>query len=361
MAGVDWRALLQVGPDLPNRLNRAFDSVNRDVTSLRTDVDDLEAAIDEIDPELPDVGPGAGAYGGTGGEFVESVTLDAKGRVTALTTEVPSGSTIDITGSVFSMTGPLGGSAPVAAWDFTRFVPGETLAQYLVGANISGSSTYDLVAVGTPTFPTAPTFEAPAAAVLGGGGLLSTAQNSHARIAGTAPASLRLTGAVTVEWIGRPGQQATDIAYMVAVGGDTELQADNFLYLLHYDVSANTIGFLSESGAGVNDARTIAQLGGIGTSGTSGWAHALGQVHICVTRDASQNIIGYINGRRVTQAITGVAPDGGTTAFFQIGRCNGGAGTNSLITYGVRVSDYAFTAAQVLESYYRSFYGRAST
>lgn len=42
---------------------------------------------------LPNTGPGAATYGG-GGDFIESVTLDAQGRVTALTTGTPGGGSI---------------------------------------------------------------------------------------------------------------------------------------------------------------------------------------------------------------------------------------------------------------------------
>lgn len=41
-------------------------------------------------PTLAAAGPGAATYGGSG-DFVESLTLDAKGRVTALTTDTPAG------------------------------------------------------------------------------------------------------------------------------------------------------------------------------------------------------------------------------------------------------------------------------
>jgi len=40
---------------------------------------------------LPAVGPGAATYGGTGGNFVQSVTLDANGRVTAVAVAAPGG------------------------------------------------------------------------------------------------------------------------------------------------------------------------------------------------------------------------------------------------------------------------------
>ena len=38
---------------------------------------------------MPNVGPGAGTIGGSGGNFVESITLDAQGRVTAAVANVP--------------------------------------------------------------------------------------------------------------------------------------------------------------------------------------------------------------------------------------------------------------------------------
>jgi hypothetical protein len=56
-------------------------------------------------PVLPDVGPGAGTYGG-GSSFIESVTLDDQGRVTALTSDVPTSTPSGAAG------GDLGGTYP---------------------------------------------------------------------------------------------------------------------------------------------------------------------------------------------------------------------------------------------------------
>ena len=127
---VDWSTLLKVEPDLPRRLDRAFFSVEslvrdlqayqldlrEDVTELRADVTELREDVDNIDVELPDFGPGAGVYGG-GGDFIETMEVDAKGRVVDLGVAPPpaAGSGAAVTaGSIFSMVGPTGDHAPVA-------------------------------------------------------------------------------------------------------------------------------------------------------------------------------------------------------------------------------------------------------
>ncbi len=59
--------------ELPKALLRVIDAHNA-----------LDKRLQVVDSLLPDLGPGAGAYGG-GSSFVRSVTMDAKGRTTALT------------------------------------------------------------------------------------------------------------------------------------------------------------------------------------------------------------------------------------------------------------------------------------
>lgn len=80
---------------------------------------------------LPAVGPGAGAIGG-GGTYIASVTLDAKGRVTAATTGTPSGS-----GGYATIQSPAGTPLTVR----TVFSVDGT---ELVGADNSGSTRTDI-------------------------------------------------------------------------------------------------------------------------------------------------------------------------------------------------------------------------
>jgi hypothetical protein len=356
---IDWAALLKVDPDLPAKLNRAFFSVDAESRALRALIADLQTQVDGIDVELPDVGT-PGTYGGAP-LFIESVTTDAKGRVTAVVEGTPNGATAE--GSIFSMVGPGGASDPVVAYDFTKYDPSLSDAQNLLNANLSGDSTLDLTAVGAAKIiylaNSNNTGQSPYALTpFGGrsdGGALQAGGQANYVVTSGAPSAIRFTGAMTAEILLYFTEQASGVddlyLYNFAAAGETE--AANNLYELAWFTGTQIWHYLSEHGAGVDD-----------TAGffTSPLAQQTDMLFVpalfTLTRSASRKVNLYVNGRATfgEQTIASM-PTGGTTSNLSIGF---GATANKFAILGFRLFGADLTPAQARESYLRSMFGVAA-
>jgi hypothetical protein len=323
---------------------------------------ELQAYLDSLglDLQLPNVGPGAGTYGGDG-DIVESLTLDAKGRTTALVTTARG----TVEGSVMSMVGPGGAAAPIVAYDFTRYDPAASDAANLVAANQSGNSAYDLTAVGggliryqsqTSSPSQSPYGWTPSACSVEGGALTSVVGGADYAATTGSPAPMQLLGAFSAEWLGYITATPTGNFVLFSFdGGASETEANNILYRLTYVVADNQWEYFHEAGAGTDSAVAWFVDGG-GEADIAANKH--NPMLFTVTRNGSDgNVALYINGRRAGTAddgSTGDFPTGGTTSNLNISP----GGTNGRqLTLAFRLFNVELTAAQVRASYQRTFFG----
>lgn len=358
---LDWTELLRVDSDLPPRLNRAFRSIAIDARAVDSRLDGLEAELGSI--ALPDVIT-PGTYGGAP-DFVESQTVDAKGRTTAIVLGRP----VTTVGSVFSTTGPLGAPAPVISYDFTLFDPSLPAATSLANTNQIADASLDLTATGTSriqflqTYSQVPNLVVPVGARVDGGILEASGQANY--VLSSKAVAAALLGAMTVEWFGW---------YLVAPGAD-----DNYLWSIGNggggSPANNTITRLYSHRSGGSDGRWISEHEhGAGTlcsatfidfsstpikAATTGWVGP-NPIHIGWTRDGSGLQRLYINGRHAGIAVTAAPnalPDGATDAivnpFF-------GSFFSTLAGLAFRVFNVELTAAQIKRSYDLSMWGVAA-
>jgi hypothetical protein len=355
---IDWSTALKVDPDLPSRLNRAFSSTEKLLRDLRAFQASTEEAL--VDLELPDVGPGAGTYGGSG-DFVESLTFDDQGRVTAVVVDAPpAGSVATRDGSIFSMVGPGGGAAPVVAYDFTLFNSALTLAQNLTNANQSGNSDYNLVAAGTPIY----TYSArsgsatqatratqPFSGRTDGGGLFTSSDVNYAETA-IHPAGLLLQAAMSFEWMGYFPIAPLASKRLITFAGSGGTATDNWQYTLTWNSSTKIWTYYHETGTHTGNST------GLITTSDADMTQP-DQVRLfALTRSAAGLVTLYMDGRKVADAVTAspnALPTGGSTAKLRIGYLD--TGSSDMITIGARIFNYALTAAQVQASYHRTFFG----
>jgi hypothetical protein len=267
-------------------------------------------------------------------------------------------------GSIFSMTGPAGASAPIVVYDFTQFDDALTAAQNLTAANQSGVAALDLTAAGsavhqrqtwTGSTGQAPFALTPIAASVEGGGLTSGSGTDYAETSGS-PAALRLQAALTVEWLGYVGEvpgAGVDMQFFNYTAGGGETQAENSQYCVFFNGTTGSLTYFHESGAGVDG--TV----GFFLTTAADFAVPLGvPLHLCLTRSAAGLVNLYINGRMAGPAGTAASsalPDGGTSANLRIGQ-----GGGQLVTSAVRIFDVALTPAQARASYHRTMYGVAA-
>lgn len=163
--------------------------------------------------------------------------------------------------------------------------------------------------------------------------------------ANPAPASLRLTGAITIETIAAicvlPAGN-----YLLGCGGlNTELEAGNMLYTVWFGSSGNDIHLEWERLAGQDQNASVAIIPPL---------HSL--FHLVVTRAADGVTVNfYVNGVLVGTDAGGGIATGGTTARLRIGMSWDEGTTNYGAIEGLmcslRISPNTFTAAQVLEAY----------
>lgn len=346
--------------DIPSWVNKEAIPL---LGALRTAANELRDDVDAIDTTLPDVGPGAGTYGG-GGNYIESVTLDAKGRVTALTVDAPTGSgSASTEGSIFSMVGPGGAAAPIVAYDFTRYDASLTVAQNLANANMSGVAAYDLIQAGSAAIVfqsfsasglATPYGFTPFACSPDGGALCGITGGSDYATTSGAPAGLQLLGAMSAEWLGLIPTTPTGNMILFDLGASGETEATNVLYLLQYSVGSNRWEYVHESGLGTDS--TVWWFADNG--GEASIVNKFSPLHMTITRDGTSGDVAlYINGRLVGPPSDGSVtdfPTGGTSGNLQIGV----GGTNTIpLTLGFRLFDVKLTAAQAQASYRRTFFG----
>jgi hypothetical protein len=263
-------------------------------------------------------------------------------------------------GSIFSMTGPAGASAPIVVYDFTQFDDALTAAQNLTAANQSGVAALAGSAVHqrqtwTGSTGQAPFALTPIAASVEGGGLTSGSGTDYAETSGS-PAALRLQAALTVEWLGYVGEvpgAGVDMQFFNYTAGGGETQAENSQYCVFFNGTTGSLTYFHESGAGVDG--TV----GFFLTTAADFAVPLGvPLHLCLTRSAAGLVNLYINGRMAGPAGTAASsalPDGGTSANLRIGQ-----GGGQLVTSAVRIFDVALTPAQARASYHRTMYGVAA-
>jgi hypothetical protein len=340
-------------PYLENRPHADLPGLQR---AVKLYTQDLQRYLDEFDAGLPDVGPGAGTYGG-GGNFVESVELDDQGRVLALTANAPAGGSASRDGSIFSMTGPGGATAPIVAYDFTEHDTSLTLSQKILAANKSGDSDYDLEPVGTPVYTDTGTQIAsvrsamPFATHVDGAALFGMSSTDYARSI-IHPPGLLLQGAMTMEWLGfmAGGAGGGTVAFIdfSAAGGTS---ADNCQYQLFWSFGGlKPWGYFHQDGVA-----TPNQVDLVNTSDAD--MVITSPILVAITRAATTGALQlYVNGRKVGASATAAAafPTGGSSAKLNIGQP---FGLGDVATMGVRIFDVALTPAQIQASYRRTFFG----
>lgn len=265
-------------------------------------------------------------------------------------------------GSIFSMVGPGGASAPVVAYDFTRYNAALTVAQNLAAANQSGNVAYDLTAVGGAKIDylalsgdtgQSPFAWTPIAASSEGGALVTGRQTDYVVGSGS-PAGLQILGPLTVQWLGYITEQPAGAGDMFmwdfSAGG--ELEAANVLYLLAWRSASGIWEYLHEAGAGVDSTK------GLLTNAAAQLADMLyTPAFITVTRSSVGSLTLYINGRRCMTSGTPSAstlPTGGTTSNLSLGF---GHGTSKAEILGFRIFNVELTAAQEHEAWSRTFFG----
>lgn len=275
------------------------------------------------------------------------------------TYELPGGGVPEVSteGSIFSMEGPAGAVAPVVAYDFTG-------AASLAAANLSGDSSLDLVAVGTPTLGRfAGTFATPhvqrplGAAV--DGKALHTGSGQHASTSGS-PAAVRLMGAMTAEWLGyvpvAPGGGVDLHLFFCAASGET--LATNALYQLFWFDFNDNWEYRHENGAGSDS--TV----GFYTTAVSDFAEMrFAPQMMTLTRASDGTCRLFVNGGQVADAALPTPvnlPEGGTAAELVLGFAGGAATAARLATLAFRLFNVELTPAQVLASYHRTFFGVTS-
>ncbi len=272
------------------------------------------------------------------------------------------------------MVGP-GGTSPVVAYDFSKFDPALSTAQNLVAANMSGDSALDLVAVGAAKIDyltlsgdtgQSPYGWTPFSCRSDGGALKSGFHgggDSYATTAG-APAAIRFQAAMTAEWLGYVTENVGAVGgpHLVACLAAGETEAANIQYALVPQVIAGNIHwrYAHEDGAGSDDVCHFF------ITPDADFAQTIfNPVQLVITRASGGLGVGtsvrfYINGRlaQIASAITGVSPlpTGGTSANLRISSANDST-TAKFETLGVRLFDVELTAAQVQESYRRTFFG----
>lgn len=269
-------------------------------------------------------------------------------------------------GSIFSMTGPAGAVAPVVAYDFTRYDNTLSGAQNMAAANLSGDPTLDLTLqvnaqMNWLTLPTtASSFTTPYAFTpfaAGDGALFTGGQTNYAVTSG-APAALRITGALTVEWLGYmpilPGNNEDIYIFDCSASGETE--AANTLYALMYRGSLGNAAawyYYAEAGAGGDFEQGFFNTGNAQATLFEVFQYV--PVMLTLTRSAAGPVSLYVDGRRGYQAQTPAnSPTGGTSSNLSIGY---GSPSNRFAILGVRVFNVELTAAQVRASYRRTFFG----
>lgn len=354
---IDWATLLKVDPDLPSKLNRAFFSMEAESKALR-------ALIDELD--LPDLGPGAGTYGGSP-DFIESITLDAQWRVTALVASEPSGAGgASIDGSVLSMVGPGGASNPVVAYDFTKFNPALTNAQNITAANLSGNSAFDLAAGSAGTVhgflaksgdPQGTPYGWTPLACRSDGGAVFTGSGTDFVETAASPSALQFLGAMTAEWLGYitviPGGASDVRLFQFQDNSGSEVEAENDLYRLVWINADTTWKYQHENGAG-----TDCTAGFFNFARLQFTEWRTNPQHVVLTRSAAGDVNMYINGRKVASQATpapNALPTGGTASNLRIGV--GSDAAVRMANLGFRLFGVELTAAQVRASYQRTFFG----
>lgn len=157
------------------------------------------------------------------------------------------------------------------------------------------------------------------------------------------PANLRITGALSIEILGRQFESTGNEDCYIMCSGVGEAEADNVLWKMSILTGAGNQQrwqYFSEHGGGVNDQIIFA------------WLAPSGQMSLdTVTRSAAGAVSLYRNG-----VLTGTGsiapPTGGGNAIVMIGEADVGAGQQMHgKLYSIRVSKQVLSAAQVLEVY----------
>lgn len=151
-------------------------------------------------------------------------------------------------------------------------------------------------------------------------------------------ATLGITGDITLEALmylrTYPTSADASIATHINAG---ETSNDNVLYSLQLNATTGALGWLSESGSGVDATYNINNAPGLGLS------------HVAATR--TSNVIQfYLNGRAVGSASSALTtPTGGTSGRFSVGY-SGQSGPECVLA-SLKVCNIALSAAQIATEY----------
>jgi hypothetical protein len=167
---------------------------------------------------------------------------------------------------------------------------------------------------------------------------------------GSPRATLQITAELTLEVVLVPLDLNVSIGTIIGHGGNSELQAMNWLYLLDHvntsafgNYSATQLRAFHESGAGTNRTQTFVN-GAIAKSQ---------RTYLTLTR-ASDGVTHklYKDGIYLETQTLAAAPDGGGTGWLWLGGTDDGAGGQwTAIFHSARVTAAEFSAAQVAEVY----------
>jgi hypothetical protein len=136
--------------------------------------------------------------------------------------------------------------------------------------------------------------------------------NSTILTDGTPGSELQITGDLTIECLIQIESIPSTGDSIVGLGGSTDAEADNFLYLFRFPSANQSPGLFSESGAGVNDEEEATTL-----------RLLLGHTyHLAMTRISDVPRF-YINGELIHTSAAMTTPTGGTSSPFWIGGHNG--------------------------------------
>jgi hypothetical protein len=255
------------------------------------------------------------------------------------------------------MTPPTGATAPVVAYDFTKWDPALTELQNVAAANQSGVAAYNITTkVGTASHGYWTTYDSgycmwPYAASSDGACIRNSTVDNY-WCTDVVDDSLLITGALTLEALvtinGFPG---SGVGYFLLCGDSGETSTDNYLYSLGLTTSA-VFTYFSEYGSGLD------------ISIASPFACSIVPEQsppslFAITRQANGAVRFYLNGRRVSDLITpgGTIIPTYTEPHEQKLKFVAGYGTYSML--GARIFNTELTGAQIRESYNRTMFGYA--